>query len=326
MSMRDQVLGLPAQLRAGSTMPLPTVPGADVVLFVGMGGSGMAAQIGAMVVSESGINAAVHRGYGLPAWARTVRPLVIAVSYSGETEEVLSAVGTATDLDLPVGVVAGGGGLLRLAGEHGFPAVAVPTGLQPRAALGFQVAAVLRLLEGADIVADTGPMLDAAATAVEQRLADDAATAREIASALAGLIPVVYGSGGVPAAAARRWQNQINENAKQPAFAGEIPEMNHNQLEGWRPGAAGAAFGFVLLSSPSDHPRIRIRHDLTAEILAASGMLAGRVVASGSTVLEQTFTLVAVGDLVSVELASEAGIDATPVATLQSFKQRLAEA
>jgi glucose/mannose-6-phosphate isomerase len=124
-----------------------------------------------------------------------------------------------------------------------------------------------------------------------------------------------------------RWKTQINENAKMPAFWNEVPELDHNELEGWGTLAdlTRRSFGIVLLRDPGDHGRVVRRLDLTAETIGDRVPIVGSVEAQGSGPLARFFSLVAVGDIASVALAERAGVDPTPVALLEGFKRRLRE-
>lgn len=331
MSMLDHVLELPDQLRWGAGLDVPAVPAADEVLLAGMGGSAMAGDVAALVAAAAGRSVRVHRGYGLPAWAARRRPLVLAVSYSGNTEETLSVVEAAGETGLGLAVVCAGGELGRRANDARWPSLTVPGGLQPRAAVAYQAGAVLRLLQAAGVVPDQVPGLEEAARVLERLFGDGDGAAiglgRDLAESLEGRVTVVYGGAGLGALAAMRWKTQINENAKMPAFWNEVPELDHNELEGWGTLAdlTRRSFGIVLLRDPADHPRVVRRLDLTAETIGDRAPIVGSVAAQGSGPLARFFSLVAVGDVASVEMARRAGVDPTPVALLEGFKRRLRE-
>jgi glucose/mannose-6-phosphate isomerase len=312
-------------------LDVPPVPAAAEVLVAGMGGSAMAGDVAALVAADAGMGVTVHRGYGLPAWAVHRRPLVLAVSYSGNTEETLSVVDAAADAGLDLAVVCAGGELGRRAVDSGWPVLTVPIGLQPRAAVAYQAGAVARLLQSAGIVPDQVPGLEEAAGILDRLFAggDGAAVTlgRDLAHALQGRITVVYGGTGLGALAAMRWKTQVNENAKMPAFWNEVPELNHNELEGWGTLAdlTRRTVGIVMLRDPSEHPRVQRRMDLTAETISDRVPIVGTVEAQGAGALARFFSLAAVGDVASLEMARLAGVDPTPVALLERFKRRLRE-
>lgn len=331
MSMMDLVLDAPDQLRWGATIDVAEVPAASDVILIGMGGSGMAARVGKLLADERGAPAHVYQGYGLPLWVADRKPLVVAVSYSGNTEETLSGVERAIDLDLPLAVVAAGGRLGALAAERGAPFVQVPDGMMPRAALGYQAGGVVRLLHAAGLIPDPRHGLDEAAGEVETLLGDGsgagARLGHDLAEALDRRITIIYAGQGAGALAASRWKAQINENAKMPAFSSVIPELNHNEIEGWGSlrDLGHRSIGLVMLRDPANHERVRRRIELTMDVVADRVAIAGTVVAQGTSVLARLFTLVAVGDVTSVAMAERAGVDPTPIPVLEDFKNRLKE-
>jgi glucose/mannose-6-phosphate isomerase len=150
----------------------------------------------------------------------------------------------------------------------------------------------------------------------------DGSQAKSIARAIDGRIPVVYG-GRTTTAVARRWHSQLNENAKQPAFYGDLPEAHHNEVVGWHH-ADGALVGIVL-ETGEEHERMARRFGVTAEVMTDAGVDALRVPSRGHSATAQVMSLVLLGDLVSVYLAVLRGIDPTPVAEIESLKERLGE-
>ena len=326
-TMRELIAELPHQLRWAAEMAPPDVPFAEEALIVGMGGSGVAGDVAAVFAAAHGRRVAVHKSYGLPGWAAAARPLVIGVSHSGNTEETLSAVEATITEGLPVATTSTGGALVDLAGEYGIAHVLIPEGPQPRAAMGQLSGAVLRLLESAGVIGATATGLLEAAEVVEGLLAGKAQQEAEaIADALSGRITVVYGATGIAATAAGRWKTQINENSKAPAYWSAFPELNHNELVGWtaHPRLGADAVGVVFLSDAGDDDRIGRRARLTRELMDGVA-IAGEVTAQGEGVLARLFSLVVVGDLVSVALAEKAGVDPMPVEVIEELKKRLAE-
>ncbi len=291
----------------------------------------MAADVGSLTVPDA--PTLVHRGYGLPPQAGSGEALLVAVSYSGNTEETLSAVEAAVDGGVPYVAVTTGGVLGERAVASGAPLVTIPAGFQPRAALGYQAGVVARVLDLALAVnGNVIDLLEGAADVVDRLLGGGggpgALLGRDLADGLHGRVSVIIGGRGVGATAARRWKTQINENAKMPAFASEVPESNHNELEGWGTlrDLGERMVGVVMLRDPGGHPRLETRMRLSTEVLAGKVAVVGDVVSQGETPLDRFFSLAVVGDVASVHLAKNAGVDATPVVMLEEFKKRLAEA
>ena len=325
--MEEMIATLPGQYRWAAELALGEMPSAGSALVCGMGGSGISGDVAA-AVAEGPVF--VHKDFGLPAWAPLLpEPIVVAVSYSGNTEETLTAVEAARAAGLPIAAVSSGGRLSQLAADEGWPLIGVPGGLQPRAAFGYLAGAAVRLVEAAGLAEDTGLDETAAITATllgdglqgpGRRLADD------LAEELAGRIAVIMGSGST-AVAAYRWKTQINENAKSPAFISVLPEADHNEVEGWT--TLGTALrrtvGVVMLRDALEIPGVDARFQPTSRLLAEGATIVGEVWAQGSSRLARLASLAVIGDLVSLRLARAAGIDPVAVDAIQQLKQTLGE-
>jgi glucose/mannose-6-phosphate isomerase len=206
------------------------------------------------------------------------------------------------------------------------PVLDLPGGLQPRAAVAYMTAAMLECAYRTGVA----PPLRAEVSSTARLLAElgeewgpdapERSDAKALAFALHGFAPVIYGAAST-AAVARRWKAQINENAKAPAFAAELPEADHNEICAWE--RAGDRFAAVMLDDRALPPRMDRRVELTAGLVAASGAPMRRVVARGELPLERVMSLVFLGDLVSIYLAALDGIDPTPVEQIERFKRAL---
>jgi len=325
--MRDLIAELPGQLRWAAEFAPPDMPFANEALVVGMGGSGVAGDVAAWFAESQGRRVGVHKSYGLPGWVNASRPLIVAVSHSGNTEETLSGVEASIAEGLAVGSTSTGGRLASMSEQYGIAHVTIPASPQPRAAIGYLSGAVLRLLESSGVIGATVTALLEAADVVEDLLGGEAQDAADaIAARLDGRIAVIYGSSGLAATAAGRWKTQINENGKAPAYWSVLPELDHNELVGWaaHPRLGAEAVGVVFLSDREDHSRIALRAALTRELMEGV-MLAGEVKSRGGGVLARLFSLIVIGDLVSVAVAERAGIDPVPVVVIEELKRRLAE-
>jgi glucose/mannose-6-phosphate isomerase len=154
--------------------------------------------------------------------------------------------------------------------------------------------------------------------------ADDGNMAKEIALALRGSVAVIAGA-GLTAPVAYRWKTQLNENAKVPAFASELPELDHNEVVGWQGAADHGRFSAIFLEDADQHPRIGSRIELTSELIGPHATKVIRVSTRGRRAIERVMSLVLLGDLVSLYLAVLQGVDPTPVKVLETLKARLAE-
>jgi glucose/mannose-6-phosphate isomerase len=325
-TMRALIDDLPSQLRWAAEARLPAVPPADEALVAGMGGSGIAGAIAAVIADGAGRRVSVHRCYGLPGWAAASRPLIVAVSHSGNTEETVSAAEEAARAGLDLAVVTAGGRLAGWAEHGGRPVLRIPPAPQPRAAVGRLAGGTLRLLEAAGVLPPQGPGLLEAAAVVEGLLEGPGPDlAADIAEALERRVAVIYGGHGIGEVAAGRWKTQINENGKAPAFSAALPELDHNEIVGWTawPNLSLNAIGIVWLHDPGDHPRVEMRAEITRRLLEDRVTVAGEVHATGEGRLARLFSLMVIGDLVSVAVAERAGVDPMQVEAIDDLKARL---
>ena len=335
--MLGKVAELPRQLSqarrvAASVDPDPRLADVDAVIVLAMGGSAIGAELVAAAAGERlRVPLIVHRDYGLPAGAGE-RTLILAASHSGETAETLSGFAAARERGLPTAVITTGGRLAASASEAGLSVLRYQPGGQPRAAIGFGVGLVHELLARLGLVRDPDP-LATAASALEgllERMAPsvetDANPAKQLAWAIFGRTPIVYGHGPM-AAVAHRWKTQFNENAKAWATWEPMPEANHNAIEGsLNPRELGDAPYIVQLRDPQEPAEIAERYRVVEELLGERATNRSEVVAEGPTPLARVLTTVAYGDLVSVYLAILYQTDPTPVTLLAMLKERLARA
>jgi glucose/mannose-6-phosphate isomerase len=266
-------------------------------------------------------------------WPRAVGPDALAVlsSYSGATEETLALLAEAEARGVPrVGLTTGGALAARLTAAKA-PWRGLPAGLPPRAALGYSVVSLARLLEA---LGDPGEgeaswqealaVLDDGNARCAPAAPEETNPAKALARALVGRAVLVYGAAGRTAAVARRMKGQINENAKTPAFDSLLPEMNHNEIVGWQSLAdLHARFAAVFLADASDSPRIVKRREVTATILSEEGVETHVVDAVGQSPLARLLSLVQFGDWVSYYLAVLSGVDPTPIVKIDRLKRAL---
>ena len=329
--MLTQIRTMGDQLRWAAGLKAPHIGTHSEVLYAGMGGSGIAGDYAAAIAVAHGTRIAVHKGYApIPAWAIRVRPLVIAASYSGNTEETLDAALSAHEGGLPVATVTTGGTLAEMAAKRGWPSIVVPPGLQPRAAAGHMIGAVLKLLEGAHAIDDQRFALIEAAGIADAALAEGSTRwleAEGVAAGLSGRIPIIYGGGPLTTVVAQRWKTQINENAKIPAWWSVLPELDHNEITGWEtmPEVTSKHLGIVALTDRADHPRIEARLAHTARLTEDAVPWVARISSEGTSPLARLISLTAVGDMVSWMIADAAGVDPLPVATIERLKKLLVE-
>jgi glucose/mannose-6-phosphate isomerase len=303
----------------------------DKLLILGMGGSAIAGDLLRSLANlESPVPVFSHRDYELPLVVDG-RTLLIACSYSGNTEEVISSFQTALGTGAKKVVITTGGRLLATAHDHGVPAFVFGYESEPRAALGYSLMPLLTIAQKVGMVADKSQDVEEAiavmvglATRINEKapLADN--PAKQLAQKLHGRLPVVYGA-GVLGPVARRWKEQLNESSKMWCFYEELPEANHNAIVGYGlPKEIAARAIVVFLRAPSLHPRTLLRYELTQATLQEADVQSAIVDAEGKSPLAQMMSAVLFGDWVSLYLAILNGVAPTPTTAIDKLKERLA--
>lgn len=353
---------LPAHLQTGYGLTRPPAvagaPPGQRILLCGMGGSAIAGDLARPLLPQGPMSLNVWRDYGLPSWAGP-GDLVVASSYSGNTQETLSATAAALERGCAVVGVASGGELARLASSAGFPLMLLPGGLPPRAALGLGLGALLGLLERWGILEALGPDLqDACArlalagpsrswfpAATEQATRktgpdrpdspspvpsdappdpDGNPPAALLARALQGRIPVIFTAGPEAHPAGLRLKAQFNENSKVPAFLAGFPELDHNDLVGWNlPADRREAFALVVVRVGCLGDALERRVAATVDLLRGEFASVSVVTAAGGSPLRRILSLVQYGDYVSCHLARWRGVDPVPVTRIEDLKRTL---
>jgi len=327
------ILRLPEMCAEAWVLPVrPALPAMRPrqVVALGMGGSGIGGDLlRAVLYDEAPLPVVAVKEYRVPSFVGP-QTLVFACSYSGNTEETLAAYDEASARGAGCVVVTSGGELLRRARERGHPAVVVPSGLPPRAALPYLFLPMLAVLDRAGIVRSFEAELHETITVLGRllaRLGPDGADpgARTLAGALVGRIPVVYSASPFLEPAAQRWKDQFNENAKTFAVWNTFPELNHNETVGWGMDPALARNIYVIvLRDPSEPPRLAQRVAITKDLAFHKAAGVAEVAGEGEGKLSRVLSSIAYGDLVSWYLALHRAVDPTPVAVIDELKQRLA--
>lgn len=334
--MLAHALSLPRQLREGwrlgrAANPAPLGVRPSHIVFVGLGGSAIGGDLLISALAPAlPCPAVVVRDARLPSYIGP-QSLVVASSYSGETDETVEAAGAALAAGARLFAVTSGGRLATLAEARGQAVVRVPGGLPPRAALGYLVGPVLAALERWEVCPPCAGDVEEAVNVLEvlgrdlgPAVPEERNAAKRLAVRLHGRIPVIYAAGPAVEPAARRWKSQFNENSKTHAVWNMFPEVAHNEVVGW--GAAAEIAGLletVVLFSGTEDARTRRLVDAAAE--AMPGGLAGvhEVAGCGESRLARLLSLVLVGDLTSVYLAYLRGADPTPIEAITILKQRM---
>ena len=301
------------------------------LVVLGMGGSAIAGDLlRALLSRRARAPVSVVRGYDLPAFVDE-RTLVVASSYSGETEETLAAFSKALSGPAKKAVITGGGRLAALAREREFPAFFYSYRGEPRSALGYSLMPLLSIAEqigllkepeaevaeATELMAEMGQQIDSPVGAANN-------PAKRLAEELLDRIPVVYGAEAL-APVAQRWKAQFNENSKVWAFHEELPEANHNAIVGYvLPREIARRIRVIFLFHPALHPRVILRYEGSQEALKSAGVDYEIVESRGSSPLSQVLTGVLYGDYVSYYLALLNGVSPSPTRAIEALKKRLA--
>jgi glucose/mannose-6-phosphate isomerase len=335
--MGGRIAELPEQfgdaIEVASRCALPEEYAAcDAIVILGLGGSAIGGDlVKRLVEGECRVPMLVHRQYDLPAFVDE-RTLVVASSYSGNTEEVLSAFGKALDRGARPLAITTGGELARRCREQNLPLITFDYEAQPRAALGYSLAILLEVLRQLNYVRDMSEDLQQAVETMEALQAEigievpeEQNAAKQLARRLEGRLPVIYAAGHL-SEVARRWKCQINENSKGWAVWEALPELNHNAVVGYEfPAAMPSIARVVMLQSDLYSPRLRLRMEVTGEILSDKGIPQETIMVQGSSPLAQVMWSIHLGDYVSYYLAALRGVDPSPVKTIAYLKERLAQ-
>ncbi len=337
-SMRSLLESFPEQVQtaveAGREVNLERPKKIQSIVVTGLGGSAMGGDM-TRAIAESQLRypVIVNRTYDLPKFVGETT-VVFVCSYSGNTEETLSAYEQARLAKSSIVCIASGGKLESIAMQNGHPVIRLPGGLPPRAALGHSLIALLAAMQSMKIMPDmsesiyeTVELLKSMRDCFGTAIPESSNRAKKLASSLHGKIAAIYGSIGIMEAAAYRWRSQIAENAKNLASHHMLPEMNHNELVGWRhPEDALKKIAVVFLRDKGDHPQIQRRFDLTRELIEGKSGALHEVWSEGQSLLARALSVVYLGDFVSLYLAYLNNTDPTPVAVIDYLKKNLSGA
>lgn len=308
-----------------------TYTGIRNIVIAGMGGSAIGGDV-VRVLSGSYIPVpiVVSRHYNLPSWVGP-ESLVICSSYSGNTEETLSAYAAAKAQNAQICGISTGGELTRQMLADGNDMVTIPGGLQPRAALAFSFVPMLYLLREIGIFShEFEANLKETVRLIKARTDDlagkaESNPARELAELIYQTLPILYAETESLNVAAVRFKGQLCENSKMLAYVNELPEMNHNEIVGWENNRDNLRRCSVIwLKDPADHPRVRARQAISEEILDKLSIRQFQISGTGETTFVRFLSLINFTDWVSYWCAILHETDPTPVEKINELKERLA--
>lgn len=307
-------IGSQVTFSAGNFMP-------KQVIISGMGGSGIGGTIiQNYAASRVNIPVIVNKSYQLPAFADP-HSLVIISSYSGNTEETINALEEAIRLNCRIVCITSGGSIAQLASQHQLDCILIPGGRQPRACLGYSMVQLLFVLAGYGLI-DYGfeQEIQAAVQLLENHEQAIQNEAKELASWMKGKIPLLY-VGDTMQGVAVRWCQQINENGKSLCWHNTIPEMNHNEIEGWE--AKREDIAVLFIHNPLDHERVQLRMEVVRQIVSGQTTQVRDLHAEGACYLERALYLIHVGDWVSWYLSLAKEVNANEVKMIDYLKSAL---
>lgn len=300
------------------------------IVITGMGGSALAALLlKTLLKAKITRPIEVVRGYSLPAYVNE-KTLVIASSYSGNTEETLSALSGALESGAQIGIITSGGKLGDAAKEKGISNILLPAGFQPRMAVIYNLVALITLFGHFKVVEpglleevrSTGDFLREASDAWVKEVTVDKNYAKQLALLAVGKTPVFYG-GELTAPVAYKWKISWNENAKNVAFWNEYPEFNHNEFMGWASHPIEKPFVVFDLVSSLEHSQVLKRFEVSDKLLSGRRPKANTVALAGDTLLKQLLWGSILADFVSIYVAVLNGVDPTPVELIEKLKKEL---
>ncbi len=328
-NMRQIILDFSKQFKIGletaKDVKLSKILKPKNIIISGMGGSALPGDIFKIVNDElflTNLPILINRNYGLPREAQK-NSLIICVSYSGNTEETISSFNEALKKKIPVLTIASGGKLIELSKKHQIPFAKVPSGIQPRCALGYQFSALVKILTNLKLIKN----LDKELLLLEKTLkpANLEKEGKLLAKKLKNKIPLIYSSEKYQYLA-RIWKIKFNENSKIPAFFNFFPELNHNEMTGigeCKLKTLREKFKIIILEDKKDSSRISKRMQNLAKIFQEKAIESIFIEIKGKNIFEKIFSSILIADWTSYWLAIFEGVDPSPVKLVEEFKKRM---
>ena len=305
----------------------------DRIVIAGMGGSAISGDIiAAVLYDKCKVPVHVVRDYELPVFVNN-RTLFIALSYSGDTEETLSALSGAESVNAVIAAVSSGGKLAEHAKRKGYPLIVVPKGLPPRAATPYllvpSLVLISKILGGLLIdeqILESITLLEKLKCDYHFDNPSKSNLAKQIAESDKNKTPIYFGSDRLSAAAAYRWKTQLNENSKATAIINSFPELNHNEIASLGALKKNNPYSLTILRDKDENERIKIRIKATKEILEGRIAPIREVTSCGESPLARVLSLTYLGDYMSIYLAIVNGVDPTEIEPITMLKNELMRA
>lgn len=301
------------------------------IVVTGLGGSAIGGDIlRSYSASQTKIPLLVNRSYTLPEFVDS-NSLVVVSSYSGGTEETISAYAQARKKGAQILIISSGGKIGETASKLGHNWVKIPGGLPPRAALGYSFFSLLTAFQKVGFL-KSKPAEMKETLALLKQLSDEYSDYEKnpmplrLADQLMNMLPIVYSSTERFDAVNLRWRGQMEENAKTVAYGNFFPEMNHNEIVGYSTlKDLLSRFLVIYLLDEGDHPRVAARFNFVKEIIRPYCSNVVEIHSQGKSLLARMFSLIHLGDWTSYYLAIKKNVDPTPVSNIDMLKKSLSE-
>ncbi|HLD42727.1 MAG TPA: bifunctional phosphoglucose/phosphomannose isomerase [Candidatus Nanoarchaeia archaeon] len=321
-NMYEVLKDFPKQIEQAYALGKDIIPKPfDRIIVAGMGGSALPG--GILQALHPALPITLSRGYTLPPYANK-NTLVFVISHSGNTEETLASLSDGLSKGCQNIIITSGGALQKIAKEKKLPLVLVPSGGQPRMSYGYLFFPILRILENAKKIPDQEQAVEESIAVLSDPALED--NGKRIAEKLKDKIPLIYSSDSM-AIASYKWKINFNENTKILAFSNVLPEMNHNEINGFS--HAVGEYVAVMLTDDEDHERdknherIGKRMAITKGLIGKAGFSAEIVSSRGKSLMARLFSLIIMGDWASYLLSLAYGRDPSPVPVIEDLKKQL---
>lgn len=319
--MKEIILNFPKQLKIGfnASKKVKVKGKFSGICICGMGGSALPGNFLALWLEykKNNLPMVLQRDYTLP---RQVKRdwLIVCISYSGDTEETLSCFREAKKRNLKIACITSGGKLELLSLKNNTPCVLIPKDIPPRMALGYQFSALVGLLKNIGLIKISRQELFKLENSLKPRKFEK--QGKSLSKKLIGKVPLIYSSNSFKILA-RFWKISFNENSKTSAFWNHFPELNHNEMSGFR--EKPKLFYFIILQDKNDHPRIKKRMALTKQLLEKQGLKGEIIELNGKNLLEKVFSALILIKWTSYYLALDYNINPMPVEIIEKFKKMM---
>lgn len=319
MDLLDIIHSLPQQIREGVQLGKDVKVSGEFsnIVVTGMGGSGIPGDLLKSILHDSKMPIIVNKDYSLPGFVNK-NTLVFVISYSGNTEETISAFKEAQKKRAVIVAITSGGKLRDLARDAKVPIIIVPQELPPRSAVAYLLFPMLVIMHNSGLAKLDISGIKQTIEALKNPEYDS--KAKELAGHLQGKIPIIY-SGPQHEAVALRWKQEFNENSKVHSFYNVFSELDHNEITAYQ--NAKDAFHIILLRDEREHAQNRKRMDHMKRLLKEKKIPITEIMLKGMIPLVKMFTALYMGDLTSYYLAEKYGVDPTDTHIIEDLKKQL---